>query len=92
MRETDTSVIAAFPHGGMLVLWLAWLLVLILLVVDIVMRRDIRWTTKVVWIVVIVLAPFVGSLVYAVVRVYRRINRRPSEVQEEHGSPTVSGP
>ena len=93
VRGTDTSVIAAVPHGWTLVLWPAWLLVLILLFVDIVMRRDIRWTTKVIWMVVIVLIPFVGSLAYAGVRAYKRLTRRPSEAQEEPGSPpTVPGP
>ena len=72
-------MIAAVLHGWTLVLWLAWLLVLILLFVDIVRRRDIRWTTKVILMVVIVLVPFVGSLAYAVVWAYKRMNRRPSE-------------
>ena len=76
----------------MLVLWLAWLLVLILLFVDIVVRRDIRWTTKVIWMVVIVLVPFVGSLAYAVVRAYTHMNRRPSEAQEPGSPPVVPGP
>ena len=81
MLATDNwVVISAFPNGGALALWLAWLVLLILLFVYIATRSDIRWRTKVIWMVLIVLLPFVGLLAYVLVWAFKRINRRPSEI------------
>lgn len=73
-------VIAAFPTGRALALWLAWLVLLVLLFIHIVLRRDIRWGRKVLWLVLILLLPFVGVVAYVLVQAYNRMNRRPAEV------------
>ncbi|HST16745.1 MAG TPA: PLDc N-terminal domain-containing protein [Gaiellaceae bacterium] len=70
-------IIGAFPTGWALALWLAWIVLLILLFVHIVLRRDIRWGRKVIWMIVILLLPFVGSVVYVLVWAFKRMNRQP---------------
>lgn len=80
LATVNWVVLGAFPTGWTLALWLAWLVLLILLFVHIVTRSDIRWRTKVIWMILIVLLPFVGVLAYALVWAFKRMNRRPSEV------------
>ena len=77
LATANRVVIAAFPSGWALVLWLAWLVLLILVFVHIVLRRDIHWGRKVIWMILILVLPFVGVFAYVLRATF---NRRPSEV------------
>jgi cbb3-type cytochrome oxidase subunit 3 len=72
-------VLAVFPTGWSLALWLAWLVLLVLLFVHIVLRRDIGWGRKATWMIVILLLPFVGVVAYVLRAAFKRMNRRPAE-------------
>jgi hypothetical protein len=72
-------VTGVVPHGGTLALWLGWIALLILLVVHIVLRRDIRWSWKILWLLVIFLVPFVGVVGYSLVWAITRIRRSPTK-------------
>jgi len=45
-----------------------WLLIWILVLVDIVRRKDLRTSSKVLWALAVLLVPIVGVLVYVIVR------------------------
>jgi Phospholipase_D-nuclease N-terminal len=45
-----------------------WLLIWLLVLVDIVRRRDLRASSKVLWALAVLLVPIVGVLVYAIAR------------------------
>jgi hypothetical protein len=47
---------------------IVWLLIWLLAVVDIVRRRDLRTSSKVLWALAVIFVPVVGVLVYLVAR------------------------
>lgn len=63
-----------YPLGGVLltilwfVLWMLWIFTLIYVIADVFRSRDLRGIAKAVWLLFILFVPFIGMLVYVIVR------------------------
>ena len=48
-------------------LWVAWLIILFQILVDILRRHDVGGAKKTLWVIFVIFAPFLGVLVYLIV-------------------------
>ena len=67
-----------------LALWLLWIVVLVLTALHIILRRDIRWRRKILWMIAVVLFPLVAVAAYVLVWLLGRRRR----VNPAHSEPT----
>lgn len=47
--------------------WVVWIMMMVAILMDIFRRRDIGGWTKAAWIVLLILLPFLGALIYLIV-------------------------
>jgi general stress protein CsbA len=85
--EIDAMVIAAdYPFLDILwtmilfFAWVAWIWVMVLILMD-VFRRDISGWAKAAWVVVLIVLPFAGALVYLIAEGKGMTERRIREAQ-----------
>ncbi|MFR9676558.1 SHOCT domain-containing protein [Streptomyces sp. TR06-5] len=64
----DYPVLGAFWTVMWVFLWVVWLILLFRVIVDLFRDRDLSGWAKGGWLVVLVLVPFLGVLVYVIVR------------------------
>jgi hypothetical protein len=62
-------------------LWIAWFWLVILVVLDIFRRRDIGGGKKTIWLLFILLVPFLGVFVYLIANSDDMARRRAAEMQ-----------
>jgi hypothetical protein len=60
---TDVVILGSIPPT----LWWLWIAVLVGTLLHVILRRDIRWRQKVLWMIAVVLFPFVAVAAYVVV-------------------------
>jgi type VI protein secretion system component VasK len=64
-------------------LWILWIILMVMIVLDIFRSRDLKGWAKAVWLVVILVLPYAGVLVYLIARGTRMHERRVREAQEQ---------
>jgi hypothetical protein len=60
--------------------WVVWIWIMILILSDL-FRRDVSGWTKALWVVVLILLPFLGSLIYLIANGNAMTERRVKDVQ-----------
>jgi hypothetical protein len=61
--------------------WVAWIWVLVLVISDLFRRRDTSGWTKALWIVALIVLPFLGTLIYLIANGSHMEERRARDVQ-----------
>ena len=61
--------------------WVAWIWVLVLIISDLFRRHDTSGWIKALWIVVLIVLPFLGSLIYLIANGNGMAQRRARDVQ-----------
>ena len=56
--------------------WVAWFWLLIIIFGDIFRRRDVSGVTKVLWMILVILVPFLGVFIYVIVNNHGMTERR----------------
>jgi hypothetical protein len=64
-------------------LWVAWLMLLFYIVADVFRRHEIGAGKKVLWLVFVILAPFLGVFVYVIVNGHGMAERNLNRVQAQ---------
>lgn len=64
-------------------LWILWIILMVMIVMDIFRSRDLKGWAKAVWLIVILVLPYAGVLVYLIARGTRMHERRVAEAQEQ---------
>ena len=62
-------------------LWIAWFMILFRVLIDIFRRHDIGGASKVLWIVLVILVPFLGVFVYIIARGHKMADRDMADAQ-----------
>ena len=62
-------------------IWIAWFLILFRVLIDIFRRHDIGGGSKVLWIVLVILVPFLGVFVYIVTQSHHMAERDMKQAQ-----------
>jgi hypothetical protein len=57
------------------VLWIVWFLILFRVIADLVRRHDISGWVKVLWMLVVILLPFLGVFIYVITQGHRMAER-----------------
>jgi hypothetical protein len=64
--------------------WIAWIWILVVILTDVFRRRDIGGMTKAVWVVFLILLPFLGVLTYLIFQHDGMATRNEEQVQMAH--------
>ena len=64
-------------------IWIAWFIILFRVLIDIFRRHDIGGGTKVIWILFVILLPFLGVFVYIITQSHHMAER---DMQQEQAS------
>ncbi len=78
---------AAYPSGGifwsMLIFffWVIWIWMVVTVLMDVFRRSDIGGWSKALWVVFVIILPYLGVLIYLIVNHDGMAQRRMSEVQ-----------
>jgi len=62
-------------------IWIAWFLILFRVLIDIFRRHDIGGGSKVLWIVLVILVPFLGVFIYIVTQSHHMAERDMKQAQ-----------
>jgi hypothetical protein len=62
-------------------IWIAWFLILFRVLIDIFRRHDIGGGTKVIWILFVILLPFLGVFVYIITQSHHMAERDMKQAQ-----------
>lgn len=92
-----------FPLAGLfltmlfLFLWIIWLFLFIRIVMDIFRSRDMSGVHKAIWLLLLLVLPYLGALIYLIVRGTRMADREIASAQEADAQlrsyiQTVAGP
>jgi predicted PurR-regulated permease PerM len=64
-------------------LWIAWLMILFQILIDIFRRHDVGGFTKALWVIFVIFAPFLGVLVYLIVNGHGMAERNTRQAQAQ---------
>ena len=62
-------------------IWIAWFMILFRVLIDIFRRHDIGGASKVLWIVLVILVPFLGVFVYIITQSHHMAERDMKQAQ-----------
>ena len=69
-------------------IWIAWFMILFRVLIDIFRRHDIGGGTKVLWILFVILLPFLGVFVYIITQSHHMAERDMQQAQAPRRSST----
>ena len=78
----------------LLFIWIAWIVVLFRVIFDIFRSRDLGGFAKALWVIFVIILPFLGVLVYLIARGHSMTDattKRPS-LKNRHSSPMCAAP
>jgi predicted PurR-regulated permease PerM len=84
MDFTNHPVLEVFWSFFIIFLWVAWFWILISVVVDVFRRHDISGWGKALWLIVVILVPFLGVLIYVVTQGANMSERQREEAQRRY--------
>ncbi len=68
MIAYDYPILGIFWTMLWLFLWIAWIMILFRVIVDLFRSKDLGGLAKALWIIFVILAPFLGVFIYVIVR------------------------
>jgi hypothetical protein len=81
LAQTDYPLLDIFWSMLLLFLWIAWFWILILILSDVFRRHDIGGLAKAVWVVFLIVAPFLGVFIYLITQSRGMTERRMKAAQ-----------
>lgn len=82
LAATDYPLLDIFWSMLLLFLWIAWFWILIVVIMDVFRRHDIGGLGKTLWLIFLILVPFLGVLVYVIAEGGHMTERNLSEQAE----------
>jgi predicted PurR-regulated permease PerM len=79
LAATDYPLLNIFWSMILLFLWIAWFWILIVVIMDVFRRHDIGGLAKTLWLIFLILIPFLGVLIYVIVEGQHMTERRMQE-------------
>jgi hypothetical protein len=68
MLAYDYPLLSVFWTAIWIFLWIAWLMLLFRVIADVFRSRDMGGFAKAIWLIVVVIVPFLGVFVYVIAR------------------------
>jgi len=87
MVASDYPFLDVFWSMMIFFLWVAWIWILIMILSDIFRRHDISGWGKALWTIFVIIAPFLGVLIYLIAE-SKGMNERNLERQQQYQSQT----
>jgi hypothetical protein len=79
LAATDYPLLDIFWSMLLLFLWIAWFWILIVVIMDVFRRHDIGGLGKTLWLIFLILIPFLGVLIYVIAEGQHMTERNLSE-------------
>lgn len=86
MFAYDYPILGVFWSMVWLFLWIAWIVVLFRVIMDIFRSRDIGGWAKALWVIFVVVAPFLGVFVYLIARGHSMADRDIHQAQAQEAA------
>ena len=83
MLATDYPFLDLFWTLLIFFLWIAWIMVLFYILADVFRRHDVGGGTKTLWIVFVIVAPFLGAFIYVIVNGHGMTERNVRQAQAQ---------
>ena len=87
MVASDYPFLDVFWSMMIFFLWVAWIWILIMILSDLFRRHDISGWVMALWTIFVIIAPFLGVLIYLIVEC-KGMNQRNLERQQQYQSQT----
>ena len=86
MTAYDYPILGIFWTMLWLFLWIAWIIILFRVIVDLFRSKDLGGLAKALWIIFVILAPFLGVFIYVIVRGRSMHERDVEQAQAQHAA------
>ena len=86
MLAYDYPILGLFWSMMMFFLWVAWLMLLFNIIIDIFRSKDMGGFAKAGWMLLVIIVPFLGVLIYIIARGDKMTERKVEDAQAQQAS------